>query len=87
MQRTIVAPVITFALTLAGCQTGNVPDLQPDQCLLREAEAQVYQPILLSREDLLTEGTLDAILAHNTVYWCRHEDRRPEGFDAELCED
>jgi len=78
--------VLASAMAVSGCQIRNVPDLPADQCLLPEDEVSVYTPILLSRSDDLTPDTLAQVVAHNNVYWCRHEDERPEGFDASVCE-
>lgn len=44
-----------------------------------------YEPVKLSRLDVLTEETKVTIENNNNVYWCRYQDKRPEGFDASIC--
>lgn len=75
----VFAPVI-----IASCQSG-IPDVPDPIALGREAEAVVYQPILISREDTLTVGTREQIKAHNNTYWCRHPDQLPEGAEPPTC--
>ncbi len=83
--------LIPSALTLSvfllpGCQTSApaITTLETDEVLTVEAEADIYAPIMASRQD--TPGTLAQIEAHNNVYWCRHVTKRPLGFDPSVCE-
>lgn len=85
--------LIPSALTLSvfllpGCQTKTYPvtTIETDELVTTDAEADIYAPILLSRADVLTEGTRSQIEAHNNVYWCRHATERPLGFDTKVCE-
>ena len=86
--------LIPSALTLSvfllpGCLTSPPPitTIATDELITEDAAAEIYAPILLSRSDVLTEGTRAQIEAHNNVYWCRHETKRPLGFDTSVCED
>lgn len=78
----ILAPA--FLALCAACQTP--PTMPTEDVLLRSAEAEIYAPILLSRNDVLTAGTLAQVIDHNNVYWCRHKEKRPESFDPAVCD-
>lgn len=45
-----------------------------------------YRPILLSRADVLTEGTAKQIENDNDVFWCAYPSERPKGFDTKICD-
>lgn len=84
--------LIPCALTLSvfllpGCQTSSpaITTLEIDELVTVEAEADIYGPIMASRSD--TPETIAQIEAHNNVYWCRHETKRPLGFDPSVCAD
>jgi len=42
-------------------------------------------PILISRSDVLSLGTAEAIGDHNNDLWCRCPEKRPQKFDASIC--
>ncbi len=79
----LLAPTILAAC--AACQTPNVPDVSPTDVYTRDAVRQMFRPILASRQDVLTVGTLGQIVDHNNVYWCRFPEEQPEGFDKAIC--
>lgn len=78
---------ITSVIVLCACQTPYVEPLKPQDILTPAAEAEVYQPILLTRSELdaLSPLSRDMIVDHNNVYWCRNEAERPRGFDKSVC--
>lgn len=79
----LLAPMLIAAC--AACQTTNVPDIKPEDVYTRDAVRQMFRPILASRQDVLTVGTLGQIVDHNNVYWCQFPEEQPEGFDAAIC--
>ncbi len=88
MKITNIVRIVILSGAVAACQSPDViAPVDPADVLLRQTEAQIYAPILLTRAEFesLTEMSQEMILAHNNVYWCRNEAKRPEGFDADLC--
>ena len=87
----LIPSVLTLSVfLLPGCATSNpypITTIETDELVTVEAEADIYGPILISRADTLSSGTFAQIEAHNNVYWCRHIQRRPLGFDASVCEE
>jgi len=43
------------------------------------------KPILVSRQDVLTDETAEAIGDHNNVLFCQCPYLRPLGFDPKVC--
>lgn len=74
---------VSAALTLAGCCLLTPEPVEPETVLLRDTELEVYQPIRLTLNELmsLSAESRDMILDHNDVYWCRNPAARPPGFD------
>ena len=70
----------------AACQTTNVPDIKPEDVYTRDAVRQMFRPILASRQDVLTVGTLGQIVDHNNILWCLEIHARPDTFDPAICE-
>ena len=86
-----VTKTLNIAATLvlvAACQSPTVDPIKPEDVLLPSAESEVYQPILLTRSELLSLSaeSRDMIVDHNNVYWCRNPAARPRGFDITICE-
>lgn len=88
---TLFALTTLSVLLTTGCQ--NSPSLITTTETKKDIAALVtddvykrsYVPVLLAREDVLTEGTQAQIKNNNDVYWCQYQDKRPEGFDVAIC--
>jgi hypothetical protein len=63
-----------------------VPNLEPETIIIREDVSHIFQPILLSRRDVLTEGTQNQVRDHNNIYWCLFPDKQPPNFDVAICD-
>lgn len=77
-----------FLMSLSACaSTPCDAPVDPSNVLTREAEAQVYVPIRLPRDEFLSLSKMsrEMIAAHNNVYWCRLPATRPQGFDESIC--
>jgi len=81
-----VLTLSVFLLPSCATSTPAITTIATEDLVTTEAEADIYEPIMLSRDDVLTKATEIAIKAHNNVYWCRHATERPLGFDASVCD-
>lgn len=83
-----IAPLFLLAACASAPEPPRVvPSLEPRTVIIREDVSKIFSPILLSRQDVLTEGTQNQVRDHNVIYWCLFKAERPEGFDSTLCRD
>lgn len=91
-------PPIAFVLAslsgliLASCQTPE-PAAFPDITTVRteyvtvDSVCTAIQPIRISKDEMLSDGTLNQIINHNDIFWCKCADQRPDGFDPAICKE
>lgn len=76
-------------MLLWSCQTE--PETFPatttviEKVVTKNAICQSGKPILLSRQDVLTDATKEAVGDHNNDFWCKCPDQQPVGFDTAIC--
>lgn len=85
LSKPMLFALVTMSLTACQSDPYPVTTIATEDLVTKEAESDIYQPILISGFDKLTEGTWEQIEDHNNIYFCRHVTKRPLGFDAGVC--
>lgn len=77
-------------MMMTACQTSpkdcQTTTIETDQIVEKSDVAEAWQPIFISRSDVLTVGTREQIRDNNNAYWCAFEAKRQTDFDTSVCD-
>lgn len=89
MHWSIKVSACALSMLLLSCQTAQQAypptTTETENVVTTDAVCGWTKPILLSRADILSKPTEEAVGDHNNAYWCACEAARPPGFDAAIC--